>query len=101
MLLALTHTIVMPLIAAGIVASVASPLVGWGAGHGVPRGISAALVLLGLVAVSVLMVYAIVGGITSESDDLKAHLSAAKDKVTDDYRRLLLWALDRGGIFTP
>src|SRR4051812_23732501 len=37
-LLALTQSIVMPLIAASIAAAVCSPLVAWGAGHGVPRG---------------------------------------------------------------
>src|SRR5829696_1932759 len=49
-LLALTNTIVMPLIAAGIVAAVASPLIAWLNGHGVPRGLGAALVLLALAA---------------------------------------------------
>jgi predicted PurR-regulated permease PerM len=88
-LLALTHTIVMPLVAAGIVAAVASPLIAWLHGHGVPRLIGAVLVLLALVAVSVLMLFAIVGGITSETDDLKGHLSEAKNTVTG-------WAQDLG-----
>ena len=37
-LLALTNVIVLPLIAAGIVAAVASPLVAWMHRHGLPRG---------------------------------------------------------------
>src|SRR3954453_17788601 len=45
-LLSLTETIVMPVIAAGIVAAVASPLVDRLRGIGVPRALGAALVLL-------------------------------------------------------
>jgi hypothetical protein len=37
-LLSLTEAIVMPLITAGIIASVASPLVDWLRRHGIPRG---------------------------------------------------------------
>ena len=40
-LLSLTETIVMPVITAGIIASVASPLVDWLRRHGIPRGIGA------------------------------------------------------------
>jgi predicted PurR-regulated permease PerM len=88
-LLALTATIVMPLIAAGIVAAVASPLVGWLHGHGLPRGLGAVLVLCGIVAVSLLMVVAIVGGITSQTDDVTGHLADAKETVAG-------WAEDAG-----
>src|SRR4051794_6133072 len=88
-LLALTQTIVMPLIAAGIVAAVASPLIAWLHGHGLPRGLGAALVLLAIVAVSVLMVVAIVGGITSQTDDLKGQLSDARNTLAG-------WATDLG-----
>ena len=88
-LLALTHTIVMPLIAAGIIAAVASPLIAWLQGRGVPRGLGAALVLLAIVALSVVMVFAIVGGITSQTDDLKGQLSEAKNTLAG-------WATDLG-----
>src|SRR4029453_1209862 len=44
-LLTLTHTIVAPLIAATVMAAVASPLVRWLRDHRVPRGLGAALVL--------------------------------------------------------
>jgi predicted PurR-regulated permease PerM len=81
-LLALTQTIVMPLIAAGIVAAVASPLVAWLNRHGLPRGIGAALVLLGVVAVGVGVVVVIVGGITDQTDALKGELSDAKDTIS-------------------
>src|SRR5687767_11728361 len=36
-LLSLTHTIVVPVVAAGVIASVAGPLVGWLQRHRVPR----------------------------------------------------------------
>ena len=81
-LLALTQSIVMPLIAAGIVAAVASPLVAWAQRHGVPRGVGAALVLLAIVAASIAMVFVIVGGVTSETDALKGHFADAKDEVS-------------------
>src|SRR6188472_660828 len=44
-LLSLTETIVMPVITAGIIAAVASPLVDWMNGRRIPRGIGAALVM--------------------------------------------------------
>src|SRR4051794_4805146 len=88
-LLALTQTIVMPLIAAGIIAAVGSPLIAWLEGHRVPRGAGAALLLLAMIALSVVMVLVIVGGITSQTDDLKSHLSDAKATVTG-------WAKDLG-----
>jgi predicted PurR-regulated permease PerM len=87
--LALTQTIVMPLIAAGIVAAVATPLIAWLERHRVPRGLGAALVLLGLVGLSLLMVFAIVGGVTSQTDDLRGQLSDAKSSVAG-------WAKDLG-----
>jgi putative heme transporter len=49
-LLSLTHTIVMPVIAAGVIAAVASPLVAWLARHRVPRGLGAALLMLAIIA---------------------------------------------------
>jgi predicted PurR-regulated permease PerM len=88
-LLALTHSIVMPLIAAGIVAAVGSPLIAWLQRHRVPRGAGAALFLLGMIALSVVMVLVIVGGITSQTGDLKGHLSDAKETAAG-------WVMDLG-----
>src|SRR4051812_23519002 len=48
-LLGLTQVIVGPLIAAGLVASVASPLLRYMEAHRVPRGIGSALILLAFV----------------------------------------------------
>jgi putative heme transporter len=80
-LLSLTQTIVLPVITAAVVAAVASPLVGWLHGRGVPRAVGGALVLLGIVAVGVGMFLLILGGITSEVDSLKGELSDAKDTI--------------------
>lgn len=78
-LLALTQTIVMPVIAAAVIAAVASPLVAWLKRHHVGRGLGAALILLGIVLLAVGIVLLVVGGILSQSDDLSGHLSSAKD----------------------
>ena len=80
-ILSLTHTIVLPVITAGVVASVASPLVGWLGHHNVPRGLSAVLLLVSIVALSVGVVFVIVAGITSQSGDLSAQLSDAKSTL--------------------
>lgn len=45
-LLSLTNTIVAPVITAAVVASVASPVVGWLNGRGVSRAAGAALLML-------------------------------------------------------
>src|SRR3954469_25864680 len=51
-LLSLTHTIVVPVIAAGVVASVAAPVVRWLADHHVPRPLGAILLLVAIVLLS-------------------------------------------------
>jgi predicted PurR-regulated permease PerM len=80
-LLALTQVIVLPLITAGIIAAVASPLVAWLRSHGVPRGIGAALLMLALVAIGTGMALMIIGGITGEASAVAGHLSDAKDTI--------------------
>jgi predicted PurR-regulated permease PerM len=80
-LLALTQTIVMPLIAAGVIAAVASPVVGWLHGHGLPRALGAILLLVGLIVVGALVVLVIVGGISSESASISKHVSSAESTV--------------------
>ena len=79
-LLSLAHTIVMPLLAAGVVAAVASPLVRLLARH-MPRGVAAVLLLLGLVAAGVLVVVIIVAGLSSQSADIARALSDAKEAL--------------------
>ena len=80
-LLSLTHTIVAPVITATVVAAVASPLVRWLAGRGLPRGVSAALLLVSLVALAAGVVFVVVAGITSESGNITGQLSEAKDTM--------------------
>jgi putative heme transporter len=88
-LLALTEAIVMPLITAGIIASVASPLVDWLGRRGVPRGIGAALVLVAIVAIAVAVGLIVLGGITSQADSLSASLKEGASALES-------WARDLG-----
>ena len=80
-LLSLTETIVMPLMAASVVAAVCAPVVAWLARHRVPRGVGAVLILLAVVAVAVGVVIVVVGGISSQSGDISGHLTDAQDKI--------------------
>jgi len=80
-LLSLTETIVMPLITAGIIASVAGPLVGWLRRQGVPRGIGAALVLLAIVLIGLGVGLIVLTGIASEADSLSARLQEAVREI--------------------
>ena len=82
-ILALTSTIVLPLIAATVIAVVAGPLVSWLNGHGVPRLVGAILLLLALILVAVLVIYMVIKGITNETDGVKQHLDGAKEKIQD------------------
>jgi putative heme transporter len=81
-LASLTQTIVMPLIAAGMVAGVASPLVAWGARHRLPRALSAALLLVLIVVAAVGTVVLVIAGITSHIGDISSHLAGAKSTIT-------------------
>lgn len=80
-LLSLTHTIVMPVITAGIIASVASPLVDWLRRHGVSRGVGAVLVFLLIVAVAAAVGLIILTGIASQADSLSARLQEGADEI--------------------
>ena len=80
-LLSLTHTIVLPVITAAVIAAVGSPLVGWLNHHHVPRAAGAGLLMLAIVALGAGMVVLILAGITSETEALKGNLSDAKDTI--------------------
>jgi predicted PurR-regulated permease PerM len=80
-LASLAHAIVMPLIAATVVAAVGAPLVRWMTEHRIPRALGTALMLLGLVAVGAAIVLLIVGGVTGEASSVSAHLADAEHKV--------------------
>jgi putative heme transporter len=81
-LLALTNVIVLPLIAAGIVAAVSSPLVSWMHRHGVPRGLAAALMMLAIIAGAVGMTLVVIGGIVGQASSADSNLAGAQDKIT-------------------
>jgi predicted PurR-regulated permease PerM len=80
-LLTLTQTIVTPVIAATVVASVASPLVGWLAAHHVPRPLGAILVVVLIIVVAAVVVVVVLVGITSELDGIKGQLADAKNTI--------------------
>jgi predicted PurR-regulated permease PerM len=80
-ILSLTHTIVMPVITAAVVAAVASPVIAWLGRRGVPRGLAAALLMLSVVVLGMALVVIIVAGITSQSGDIGGHLSDAKNTI--------------------
>jgi putative heme transporter len=79
-LLGATYTIVGPVVAATIVATVAMPLVGMLARH-MPRAAASAIVLLGLVAIGVVVLLIVLGGITAQEGEIRQHAGAAADKA--------------------
>jgi putative heme transporter len=80
-LLSLTEVIVVPVIAATIMAAVLSPVVGWLARHGLGRGGGAALVLVGVIALGVLIAVLLLSGVTSQVPQLEKSLQSAVDKM--------------------
>jgi putative heme transporter len=80
-IVSLTHTIVVPVIAAGVIASVASPLVGWLQRHHVPRPAGAILLLVAMVLLGALVVFIVLAGITSQVDSISSHLDDAKNTI--------------------
>jgi putative heme transporter len=80
-LAALTSTIVVPVVVAGVIAAVLSPLVHRLERRGVPRGAGAALVFLGLLVLGAAVVVMIVGGITSQASALTPKLEQGADKI--------------------
>ena len=79
-LLGATERIVGPVLVATIVATVAMPVASLFARH-VPRIVAAALVLVGLVAISLLVVVVVIGGITSQRGEIGERATAAADKA--------------------
>lgn len=88
-LLALTQTIVLPVITAGIIAAVFGPAVDWLKKRGVPRGVGSIIVFLAIVAVGLLASFLVLKGISTEADSLSSHLHSASDKIEG-------WAKDLG-----
>jgi putative heme transporter len=80
-LLSLTQTIVLPVITAGIVASVTAPIVDWLQRRGVPRSIGAVLVFLAIVAIGAAVGLLILEGIASEASSLSERLREGANEV--------------------
>ena len=79
-LLGATFTIVGPLLAATIVAVVAVPIADALDRH-MPRGVAAALVLVGIVILAGLVLVMVLAGINDQRDEIAAHLSQGVDKL--------------------
>ena len=88
-LLSLTETIVMPLITAGIIASVAGPLVDWLKRRRVPRGIGAALVMVLIVLIALGVGLLVLTGISSQASSLS-------DRLQEGASQVEAWARDLG-----
>jgi putative heme transporter len=80
-LLGMTQTIVMPVITAGIVASVVSPLVGRLQNRGVPRGVGAALVFVGIALIGAGVGLMVLTGIASQADSLSERLREGAHEI--------------------
>src|SRR3954452_9152803 len=88
-ILSLTETIVAPLITAGVVAAVVSPLIARLERRRVPRGAGAALALVGGVVAGGGVVYLVLAGITSQAKALTGDLTGARDTLAG-------WLADAG-----
>ena len=75
-----TYTIVGPVVAATIVATVSMPIVSRLHAH-MPRAAAAAIVLLALVVLGIVVLLVVLGGIKSQSAEISANASAAVDKL--------------------
>jgi predicted PurR-regulated permease PerM len=87
-LLAITSTIVVPLIVASLIASVAGPGVTWLQNRGVPRAGGTALILLGIVLLGVVIAVLVIGGVTGHAGEITKNLQGATDKVADGLKNL-------------
>jgi predicted PurR-regulated permease PerM len=88
-LIGATATITMPVITAFIIAAVAAPIVRWLQHKRVPRAAGAAIVLLGLLAIGVVVLLLVLGGIVSQMDEISSTSANAVDKIES-------WAKDAG-----
>jgi predicted PurR-regulated permease PerM len=75
-----TYTIGGPVVLATIVAVVAAPVVSRLTRH-MPRALAAVLVLVGVLAIAVLIVWMVVAGITSQHGEIAQRSTSAADKV--------------------
>jgi len=88
-LLALTQTIVVPVVTAAILAAVISPLVGYLERRGIGRGIATLIVFVAFACVAAGVVVLVLVGISSEGDNLVGNLQHAAGKIQN-------WLQDAG-----
>jgi predicted PurR-regulated permease PerM len=79
-LLGTTETIVGPVVAGTIVATVAGPVVHRLTRH-MPRAAAAVIVLLALAAIAAAVTVLVIGGITSQQDSISQHASGGADRI--------------------
>lgn len=80
-LLALTSTIVLPVVTASIIAAVLSPAVSFLERHRLPRIAATAIVFLTVLVAAALMIWMVVGGITSQAGALEQTLKSGASKL--------------------
>jgi predicted PurR-regulated permease PerM len=80
-LLALTSTIVIPVVTAAILASVLAPVVRWLSRHRIPRAAAAGIVLLMIVVAGAAIGLLVLGGISAEAGSIKSQLQSATTEV--------------------
>lgn len=79
-ILGMTSTIVVPVLVGLVISTVGSPAVSWMHRHRIPRALGALVVLLFVIAIAVVIVLLVVGGVRAQSDTIAAEASAAADK---------------------
>ena len=80
-LLGLTASITVPVILGCVASAVAGPIVNKLERRRVPRAGGAAIVLLGLVAIGALILLMVLGGLSSQSEQINAALNSAAKKI--------------------
>jgi putative heme transporter len=80
-LVGLTSAITGPVLVGLVLATVASPGVSWLQQHGFPRWAGALVVMLALVALGMLLLVLVIGGIVSQRDEISAAATDAGDRV--------------------
>ena len=76
-----TATIVDPVVAGLILATVTAPAVTWLKARGVPRWGGALIVLLALIALAILICFLVVGGISSQGGSIASALDSATGRI--------------------
>jgi putative heme transporter len=80
-LASVTATIVDPVLAGVILATVSAPAVTWLKGHGWPRWGGAVVVVLAALALAIFIVIIVIGGIASQGDAIASYASSGADRI--------------------